>query len=540
MRPAWLLAAVLSWPVVSYGQASTVLHVTVMLQDTPVARHGLLISDNPSTSAPRRLFTKADGTLDVPLKPGSYTVESDRPFVHQGKAYQWTQMVNVVAGRGATLALTAQNAEMVPLSEVPPEPGAARGEPTADLSKWEESVVAIWSPTARATAFVVDAQGLIATTSVAVGAADTIEVQVSPAQKVPARVLAADVTRDVAVAWLDPGVVGSRPPVPMSCPPPPALSIDDRQELVAIAASLRTGVDQVTGDVTGLQPRAAEADLRIGYGGVGGPVFNQAGALVGLTSVPTTEEAKKRTDVTVVRVGVLCEVVAAARAKMKGDAPPSPASLPLEPARDYPADALEAAARSKTTATDPPVLSSTDFDVAFITPPMIARAEQRADWTGGRSTRSAEAEARIGRLTEFGAWSAYFGERPPVVIVRVTPKMVEGFWKRLGREAARTQGAELPAFKDFKTRFIRMKASCGNADLTPIHPMVLEHQVTDSVVIREGLYVFDPGALNPECGTVTLSLYSEKAPDKADTLVVDPKVIDRIWQDFAPWRAAPQ
>ena len=84
-----------------------------------------------------------------------------------------------------------------------------------------------------------------------------------------------------------------------------------------------------------------------------------------------------------------------------------------------------------------------------------------------------------------------------------------------------------------------MKASCGAAEVTPIHPMVLEHQVSESTVVREGLYVFDPGALNPECGTVTLSLYSEKAPDKADTLVVDPKVVDRIWQDFAPWRAAP-
>ena len=290
-------------------------------------------------------------------------------------------MVNVVAGRGATLALTAQNAEMVPLSEVPPEPGAARGEPTADLSKWEESVVAIWSPTARATAFVVDPQGLIATTRVAVGAADTIEVQVSPYAEsagpgAGSRCHAGRRCR-VARSWRS----RSRPPVPMSCPPPPALSIDDRQELIAIAAALRTGVDAVKGDVTGLQPRAAEADLRIGYGGVGGPVFNQAGALVGLTSVPTTEEARKRTDVTVVRVGVLCEVVAAARAKMKGAAPPSPASLPLEPARNYPADALEAAAHSKTTVTDPPVLSSTDFDVAFITPPMIARAEQRTDWT---------------------------------------------------------------------------------------------------------------------------------------------------------------
>jgi hypothetical protein len=31
-------------------------------------------------------------------------------------------------------------------------------------------------------------------------------------------------------------------------------------------------------------------------------------------------------------------------------------------------------------------------------------------------------------------------------------------------------------------------------------------------------------------------LYSEKEPGKADTRVVDSKVIDQIWQDFAPYR----
>ena len=50
MRPAWLLAAVLSWPVVSYGQASTVLHVTVMLQannllDAAGRRHASFTKD---------------------------------------------------------------------------------------------------------------------------------------------------------------------------------------------------------------------------------------------------------------------------------------------------------------------------------------------------------------------------------------------------------------------------------------------------------------------------------------------------------------
>jgi hypothetical protein len=31
-------------------------------------------------------------------------------------------------------------------------------------------------------------------------------------------------------------------------------------------------------------------------------------------------------------------------------------------------------------------------------------------------------------------------------------------------------------------------------------------------------------------------LTSEKEPEKADTKIVDAKVVQQIWQDFAPWR----
>jgi hypothetical protein len=184
-------------------------------------------------------------------------------------------------------------------------------------------------------------------------------------------------------------------------------------------------------------------------------------------------------------------------------------------------------------------MSSSDFDVAFITPPMVHRARQRSGWTGGaQGGRSPEAEARLGRLTEFGAWSGYFTSLPAVLIVRATPKMVEGFWKRLGREAARTQGADLPAFKNFKTSFRHMRATCAGVEVTPIHPFVLEHRVSEKNVIREGLYVFDADAIGPQCGTVTLSLYSEAQPQRADTLTPTPAIIDQIWNDFAAYRAA--
>jgi hypothetical protein len=184
-------------------------------------------------------------------------------------------------------------------------------------------------------------------------------------------------------------------------------------------------------------------------------------------------------------------------------------------------------------------MSSEDFDVAFITPPMVHRARQRAGWTGGQSGRSPDAEARLGRLTEFGRWSEYFASLPPVLVVRVTPKLVEGFWKRLGREAARTQGADLPPFKDFKTSFRHMRASCGGTEVTPIHPFVLEHAVSEKNVIREGLYVFDPGAFGPECGSVSLSLYSEAQQERPDMLTPTPAVINQIWTDFGPYRAIP-
>jgi hypothetical protein len=118
MLRALLVATVLlAPPSQESGQAVSVLHVRVVLVDaeqkpTPVARHALLVSDNPATAPPRRILTRLDGTVDVRLRPGSYTAESERPVVFNRKAYQWTHTLEIVAGRDATLELTADNAEV--------------------------------------------------------------------------------------------------------------------------------------------------------------------------------------------------------------------------------------------------------------------------------------------------------------------------------------------------------------------------------------------------------------------------------------------
>ena len=107
-------------------------------------------------------------------------------------------------------------------------------------------------------------------------------------------------------------------------------------------------------------------------------------------------------------------------------------------------------------------------------------------------------------LLDFSNWSDYVADVPPVLLVRVTPRLVEGFWTKVARGAAQTQGVSMPPIKRLKSGFSRMRAFCGDAEVTPIHPFKLEHSVDETDAIYEGLYVFDPGALGPQCGTVKL------------------------------------
>ncbi len=537
-----MIAALLLIPMALAGQETGVLHVTVTLVDrtgqpTPVARHALLISDNPATAAPRHLRTAADGTLEVKLRPGTYTVESDRAVMFQGTAYEWFQMADVVAGQKVTLELTTGNAEIDELAE-PSESAAARpaSDPMFLFGTWHDSIVSIWSATTLATGFIVDSRGLIATHRQGAGNATTVDVQLSDALKVPGRVLFSDVSQDVAVVWVNPAAIAGLPPLALDCPTTQAPSLSEGDEIMTIVSELRRPKDLIEGVVTALHARAAETDLRLASGAAGGPVFNAAGAVVGLTSVRVDPETGRSSDAEIVRTVNVCAALSAAQAKLAGATPPEATPLPVEPTRAFPASALEESNTPARTGASAGTVISEDFEITFVTPVTIHQAQQKADWTGGASIRSPETEARLGRLTDFGAWSEYFFDAPPVVVVRVTPKMVEGFWKRVAREAARTQGAELPPFKHFRTSFARMALSCGGKAIAPIHPFVLEHQLSENDVLREGLYVFDPETFGPQCGEMSLTLHSEKAPGKGDTMAIAPAVTEHVWNDFAAWR----
>lgn len=532
------------------GQALGVLHIKVVLVDadrkaTPVPRHVLLISDNPATAPPRQIVTALDGTADVRLRPGNYTVESDRPVAFQGKAYQWTQMVDIAAGRDVVLDLTAGNAEVEPVSSATSTSAAPlEADPSFLLPQWQDSVVALWTPHTRASGFVIDAKGLIVTNQRVIGTATSVEVQITPEIKVRGSVLAADSARDVAVLWIDPKAVASVRPVSLGCVQEAKPPVADGQELFTIGVPLREPKDLTPGTVRRVEPHAIESDFRLAPGSAGGPVFTAAGGVVGITSLVDEKDQSRRGDSRVVRVEAACDVVAAAEKTMKDAAAPDGTHLPVEPKRPFPRNTLKEAAQRGAGSLNAYQMSSSDFDVTFITPVLTYVAQNQSeqarggDRSGGARTINL-GPAAVRPLIDFSNWSDYVAEFPPVLLVRVTPKLVEGFWTTVARGAASTQGVSLPPIKRFKPGFSRLRAFCGNAEVTPIHPFRLQQRVSESDAINEGLYVFAPGALGPQCGTVKLAIYSEKAPEKSDSSVVDPRVLQQIWQDFAPYRALP-
>jgi hypothetical protein len=168
-----------------------------------------------------------------------------------------------------------------------------------------------------------------------------------------------------------------------------------------------------------------------------------------------------------------------------------------------------------------------DFDITFITPPQLIAA---------RATEVPRTATALQPLADFSNWTEYVEGTPPVLLIRVTPKFAESFWAKVGRGVAMTQGVAIPSIKRPKGDFGRMRALCGATEVVPVHPLKLEHRMSDKDTLVEGLYAFDPATLSPSCATVTLQLFSEKAPRTPDTLVVDAKVIQQVWQDFAPLR----
>ena len=532
-------------------QPQQLLRVKVLLVDAdlnvkPVPKHVLLISGRPSAGEPRRLVMAMDGSAETNLPPGDYILESEKPVDFQGKSYRWKQPLSIRPGVDSVLELSVDNATI--------ESSTAKLPTVADLPslfrEWQDSVVTVWSDTGHGSGFLIDQRGFIATNQHVVGRGDSVQVQLSAAVKVPGAVLAANPTKDVAIIWIDPQTVESVRPVRLGYATdgkPPAV---EGQQVFTIGSPLNQRKIMTSGIVSRIEARAIISDININHGNSGGPLFTTDGQVIGITTFGDFSSNGGPGISGIVRIDEARDVIAEAVKTSRTREPPPRTLLPVEPLRPFPVDALKAAVQERKFKPNDYQLRAADFDVSFVTPVLTYGVQYQAEQANlreraKRNKKAGAVQESIQPFEDFKNWAEYVGQFQPVLIIRATPKLVEGFWSAFGRGLAESQGRYAgPANMHFKADFYKMRVFCGATEVTPIHPFKIEHRVSVSNTAvnvndatYEGLYVFEPNALGPHCGSVRMVLFTEKEPEKGDNRVIDAKSLQQLWQDFAPYRA---
>lgn len=533
------------------AQSAQVLRVKVILVDAelnvkPVPKHVLFVSARPPAGEPRRIVTGLDGTAEITLPVGDYTIESERAVEFQGKAYRWAQAVTVRTGSDTSLELSVDSAVT---ESVATKPAAAADLPSL-FREWQDGVVTVWSDTGHGSGFLIDQRGLIATNQHVVGRAEVVQVQLSPTVKVPARVIVANPTKDVAILWIDPKVVEKVRPVRLGYAKDGKVPAVEGQQVFTIGSPLNQRKIMTSGIVSRIEQRAIISDVNINHGSSGGPLFTTDGQVIGITTFGDLPSNGGPGISGIVRIDEAQSVIAEAETKIGTTDAPKGILLPVEPLRPFPMDALKEAVQGRKFKAGDYQLRAADFDVSFITPMLTYGVEYQAQQASlqeraKRNKKAGAVQNSIRPFDDFKNWAEYVGDFQPVLMIRATPKLVEGFWSALGRGVAESQGQYAgPANMHFKADFYKMQVFCGDAEVTPIHPFKIEHRVAvrnSAVNINdatyEGLYIFEPGAIGPHCGTVKMVLFTEKEPEKGDTRVIEGKSLQQIWQDFAPYRA---
>jgi S1-C subfamily serine protease len=528
---------------------TAVLRITVVVtaadgSTRPVPRHVLFISDDPVTMAPQRFVTRGDGIAEAHLRPGKYIVESDSPFIFDGKAYEWSQRVTVAPTGESALALTSANAAIEAA-----KPGSADSPAIAEaavehaetslLTDWQDSVVTIWTPRIEGRGFLVDARGLILTNQRLIGTAANVEVQFSTSRKVAGRVVASDPNKNVAIIWIDPQAAAPAKPMRLAYAEGDKTPVRARDRVYSIEGRTGEAKNLVSGAVDSLNTHTVTSDVPLDRGSTGAPLLTVSGEVVAITTASDEATVVNELSPRSVRIDDARPAIAEAEKKMQGAAPPPATLLPVDPQRPFPEDALKTAARGRGANSTAYLVSAADFDVHIITPPVVYAAmhkdsdHQHFDYS---REDAAQGQATQRLLDDFGTWNDYVSDAPPVVLIRVSPKFGESFWTTVARGAAQTQGVAIPAIKRPKANFGSLRLLCGDAEVSPIHPFRIEHRVDGTASIDEGLYVFDSSAISPQCSAVKIVLFSDKPSDKGETRTIDAKIVEQVWGDFAPYR----
>lgn len=530
MRASLLMASLLF---ISYGHPvpqTAPVHVKVRvlivdkdLNQKPVPFYIIQFHNEGNADPFTSVKTDLNGNAERLLPPGRYSITSPKPVELGGKRYSWNLQIQI-AGAEQHLDLTNDNAKIEDLPPAASSPGETKsssgapgGELTALFDKLKNSVVAIHSESGKGSGFLVDSTGLVVTNNHVVNASSYLAVQFDDKRKVPARLVAANPDKDVAIVRFDPSAFPEGVVAPLLSGEA-ASHLAVGQRVFTIGNPLGRNKALTTGVVSKIEQDSINSDININPGNSGGPLFTLDGQVAGITT------SVLRNLASIVPVEVVRPLVDSAKKEIAKEAPPAPVLLPVEPTDYFPADALREVLKQEHLDTKPYFLDAGQFQVAFYTPPLnyylrheqeMAAARKAAKRSGGDPATAKPPASALEDAVDYR----------PVLLVRVRPKF--GVFLKVR----------------FKNGFVRMRLLCGGKEITPILPGRAEFDLYDQRQRKvdttfQGVYEYQADAVTPACGSVVLEIFSEKDPGTPESKFVDAATVQRVWSDFDPFRQA--
>src|SRR5215467_7403350 len=157
--------------------------------------------------------TGLDGSVETQLPAGKYEVTTSKPAVLGGKRFTWNLRVTLT-GTDQKLDLTNDNARMEELAISATPVSAGPGDLTEQFKRLKNSVVTVKSESGHGSGFFVDAKGLVLTNQHVVSESEYLAVQFDREHKVPAKLIAADSEKDVALLWVNMAAFPNATPAP--------------------------------------------------------------------------------------------------------------------------------------------------------------------------------------------------------------------------------------------------------------------------------------------------------------------------------------
>jgi S1-C subfamily serine protease len=523
-----LMASLLFSPNLGASQQTSSVNVKVRvllvdkdLNQKPVPFYIISFRNVGTADAPAEFKSDLDGKAERSLAPGHYSISTPKPVEFGGKRYTWNLEIQI-AGTEQHIDLTNDNAKVEDLLSTPSSSGENKSSSgtadaglTALFDKLKNSVVAVHSESRSGSGFLVDSSGLVVTNNHVVNSSSYLAVQFDNKRKVPAKLIASNADKDVAVIWFDPRAFREGVVAPLLVNEA-ASQLAVGQRVFTIGNPLGREKALTTGVVSKIEKDFINSDININPGNSGGPLFTLDGQVAGITT------SELRNLASIVPVQVVRPVVEQARKEIAGATPPAPVSLPVEPTDFYPADALRALLLQDKFDAKPYSLEAGEFHVWFITPPYnyflrheqeMAAARKAAKRSGGEAATAKPPSSALEDAQDYH----------PILVVRVRPKFGVLFKVR------------------FKNGFVRMRLLCNGQVVTPIEPARGEFDLVDQHgrtvdTTYQGGYEYAADAITPACGNVVLEIYSEKDPSTPTIYPVDAATVQRVWEDFDAFR----